>query len=260
MSPITVPRKFSGVTTSTANIGSSRTGFAIPFRWEVAAYVSLAAIALLLRLWGLGEQAVHHDESLHGFFAWQIYEGRPYLHNPLTHGMLHFDAIAGSFFLFGDTDFTMRVPMAFAMGLVGICGFGYLRGVGPALNLLTTSPIRVITDFSLTLVPFFILMGSFAASAGITTDLYRMAKACVGHLPGGLAIATTWGTALWSAISGSSTATAAVMGRMAVPEMLSYGYDRRLASGCDNACSQSAYAVSGTRAGPPRIRDVGHPL
>ena len=59
----------------------------------------------------------------------------------------------------------------------------------------------------LVVVPFFIMMGSFAASAGITTDLYRMAKAWLGHLPGGLAIATTWGTALWSAISGSSTAT-----------------------------------------------------
>jgi tripartite ATP-independent transporter DctM subunit len=80
-------------------------------------------------------------------------------------------------------------------------------------------------------IPFFIMMGSFAASAGITTDLYRMAKAWLGHLPGGLAIATTWGTALWSAISGSSTATAAVMGRMAVPEMIAHGYDRKLAAG-----------------------------
>ncbi len=87
-------------------------GFRIPFRWEVAAYATLIAIALLLRVWGLGDRAVHHDESLHGFFAWDLYQGRQYLHNPLTHGMFLFHIIAGTFFLFGDNDFTLRLSMA----------------------------------------------------------------------------------------------------------------------------------------------------
>ncbi len=91
---------------------SASRGFTIPFRWETAAYATLIALALLLRLWGLGDRAIHHDESLHGFFAFQIYDGGQYLHNPLTHGMFLFHAIAGSFFLFGDSDFTMRLPMA----------------------------------------------------------------------------------------------------------------------------------------------------
>lgn len=123
------------------------------------------------------------------------------------------------------------MPIAFVTATVGLGGLVALRGLGPAGVLAGTAPHSEASSYTLVVVPFFIMMGSFAASAGITTDLYRMAKAWLGHLPGGLAIATTWGTALWSAISGSSTATAAVMGRMAVPEMLAHGYDRRLAAG-----------------------------
>jgi tripartite ATP-independent transporter DctM subunit len=123
------------------------------------------------------------------------------------------------------------MPIAFVTAAVGIGGLVALRGFGAAAALAGGVPHSEVSSYTLVVVPFFIMMGSFAATAGITTDLYRMAKAWVGHLPGGLAIATTWGTALWSAISGSSTATAAVMGRMAVPEMLRYGYDRRLATG-----------------------------
>lgn len=125
----------------------------------------------------------------------------------------------------------LGMPIAFVTAAVGLGGLIALRGFGPAAALVGGVPHSEASSYTLIVVPFFIMMGSFAAAAGITTDLYRMAKAWVGHLPGGLAIATTWGTALWSAISGSSTATAAVMGRMAVPEMLSYGYDRRLAAG-----------------------------
>jgi uncharacterized protein (TIGR03663 family) len=87
-------------------------GLHIPFRWEVALYVTLIIAALLLRVWGLGDRAVHHDESLHGFFAWDLYQGRQYFHNPLTHGMFLFHIISASFFLFGDNEFTMRLPMA----------------------------------------------------------------------------------------------------------------------------------------------------
>jgi tripartite ATP-independent transporter DctM subunit len=125
----------------------------------------------------------------------------------------------------------LRMPIAFVTAAVGLGGLIALRGFGPAGLLAGTAPHSEVSSYTLVVLPFFIMMGSFAGAAGITTDLYRMAKAWLGHLPGGLAIATTWGTALWSAISGSSTATAAVMGRMAVPEMLAHGYDRRLATG-----------------------------
>ena len=125
----------------------------------------------------------------------------------------------------------LGMPIAFVSAAVGMGGLIVLRGFGPAAVLAGGVPHSEVSSYTLVVLPFFIMMGSFASSAGITTDLYKMAKAWVGHLPGGLAIATTWGTALWSAISGSSTATAAVMGRMAVPEMLAHGYDKKLAAG-----------------------------
>ena len=84
----------------------------IPVVWERAAYAALFVGALIMRLWDLGARAVHHDESLHGFFAWQISTGSGYEHNPLMHGMFLFHSVAGSFFLFGDNDFTLRLPMA----------------------------------------------------------------------------------------------------------------------------------------------------
>jgi tripartite ATP-independent transporter DctM subunit len=125
----------------------------------------------------------------------------------------------------------LGMPIAFVMATVGLAGLTALRGFGAAAAVAGTVPHSEVSNYALVVVPFFIMMGSFASAAGITGDLYRMARAWVGHLPGGLAIATTWGTALWSAISGSSTATAAVMGRMAVPEMMAHGYDRKLAAG-----------------------------
>ena len=91
----------------------------IPVRWERVAYATLFFGALIMRLWDLGARAVHHDESLHGFFSWQIFNGSGYEHNPLMHGMFLFHSVAASFFLFGDSDFTLRLPMAlFGSGLV----------------------------------------------------------------------------------------------------------------------------------------------
>ncbi len=91
----------------------------IPVIWERAAYAALFVGALIMRLWDLGVRAVHHDESLHGFFAWQMATGNTYEHNPLMHGMFLFHSVAGAFFLFGDNDFTLRLPMAlFGSGLV----------------------------------------------------------------------------------------------------------------------------------------------
>lgn len=125
----------------------------------------------------------------------------------------------------------LGMPIAFVTALVGLVGTIMVRGFGPAAAIVGGVPWSETANYPLIVVPFFIMMGYFASYAGITTDLYWAARRWFGHLPGGLAIATTWGTALWSAISGSSTATAAVMGRLAVPEMLKYGYDRRLATG-----------------------------
>ena len=104
-----------------ARSGGSETtaGLNIPFRIEWSIYAGLVLIALAMRLYDLGGRAVHHDESLHGYFAYQLFNGAGYDHNPLMHGMFQFYSIATSFFLVGDSDFSLRLPVAlFGAGLV----------------------------------------------------------------------------------------------------------------------------------------------
>lgn len=97
----------------------SSSGITIPFRIEYSIYAGLVLIALAMRLYDLGGRAVHHDESLHGYFAYQLFNGGGYDHNPLMHGMFLFHSIATSFFLVGDSDYALRLPMAlFGVGLV----------------------------------------------------------------------------------------------------------------------------------------------
>jgi len=124
-----------------------------------------------------------------------------------------------------------RVPIGVAMGLVGIGGFGILAAWNPALNLLAISPIRTVTDYSLGLIPMFILMGTVAAASGMSSELYRAANAFLGHRKGGLAMATITACGGFSAISGSSVATAATMAKVALPEMKRYGYPDTIATG-----------------------------
>ncbi len=93
----------------------------LPVRWEVVAYLLLIAVALAMRLWDLGDRAMHHDESLHALYSWYILEGRGYEHNPLLHGPFQFFATSGVYFLFGDSDYTARLLYAlFGTALVGM--------------------------------------------------------------------------------------------------------------------------------------------
>jgi len=97
----------------------SNKGFTIPGRVEFSIYGGLLLSALAMRLYDLGGRAIHHDESLHGYFAYQLFNGSGYDHNPLMHGMFLFHSIATSFFLVGDSDFSMRLSMAlFGTGLI----------------------------------------------------------------------------------------------------------------------------------------------
>jgi tripartite ATP-independent transporter DctM subunit len=125
----------------------------------------------------------------------------------------------------------LRVPIGVAMGLVGIGGFGLLSAWKPAFNLLALSPIRTVTDYSLGLVPMFILMGVVASASGMSGELYRAANAFLGHRRGGLAMATITACGGFAAICGSSVATAATMAKVALPEMKRYGYPDTLATG-----------------------------
>ncbi|NNG07533.1 MAG: TRAP transporter large permease [Desulfobacteraceae bacterium] len=118
-----------------------------------------------------------------------------------------------------------------AMALVGFVGFAVLVGFGPALGLLKSVPYSTFAHYDLSVIPLFILMGSFALAAGMSEDLFNAVYKWIGHFRGGVAQATIVGCACFAAISGSSLATAATLGAVALPEMKKYKYDDGLATG-----------------------------
>src|SRR2546428_167582 len=98
----------------------------------------------------------------------------------------------------------LRVPVGMAMGLVGVCGYGYLVGAGPALKLVGQTSMRTVTDYTFGVIPMFLLMGAFVSASGVSRELFRAANTLVGHLRGGLGIATIGACGGFAAISGSS--------------------------------------------------------
>ena len=126
----------------------------------------------------------------------------------------------------------LRVHVAFALTIVGIAGYYWLMGWRATAGLLGLVPFSFIASFILTTIPLFLLMGYLAHHAGLTSDIYRTARYWPSKVPGGLAIASVAGCAVFAAASGSSLATAAMMGKVAIPEMMENDYDEGLASGC----------------------------
>jgi tripartite ATP-independent transporter DctM subunit len=126
-----------------------------------------------------------------------------------------------------------RVPIALAMGLVGVVGYAYMRdwNWAVAFSMAQTKLYETGRSYTLSVVPLFILMGNFVTRAGMSEELFRAAYACIGHLRGGLAMATIWASAAFGGICGSSIATAATMAKVAYPSMKRFGYSDRLAAG-----------------------------
>ena len=124
-----------------------------------------------------------------------------------------------------------RMHIGICMGLVGFLGFAWIAGLDPALGVLKTVPYTTFASHGMSVIPLFILMGAFAFAAGMSEDLYRAVHKLFGSLRGGLAMATVAACACFAAISGSSLATAATLGRVAMPEMEKYKYDSALATG-----------------------------
>lgn len=127
--------------------------------------------------------------------------------------------------------FVLKFPVAFAMALVGFAGFAYLMGFDPAVGLLAQDIFETFSSYPLSVIPMFILMGNYAYASGISQRLFNTAYAWVGHFRGGLTIATVLACSGFAAICGSTAATAATMGQIALPEMKKYGYDDKLATG-----------------------------
>lgn len=125
----------------------------------------------------------------------------------------------------------LRVPIAYALLLVGWLGLVALVHIGAADGVMAADPYAMLLNFDLTTIPSFMLMGYIAYVAGFTKDIYETARIWFARTAGGLAAASTLGCAAFAAVSGSSLATAAAMGKIAVPEMLRRGYDKGLATG-----------------------------
>ncbi len=125
----------------------------------------------------------------------------------------------------------LGVRVVFAAAVVGLLGLVELRGWGPAAGIIGTIPHSKSSAYALSVLPMFIFIGFLAFHAGMTQQLFDAARKWLGWMPGGLAVATVFATAGFAAVSGASTATAAVFSRVAIPEMLKYGYDRRMAAG-----------------------------
>jgi tripartite ATP-independent transporter DctM subunit len=125
----------------------------------------------------------------------------------------------------------VRMPIAFAMGLVGFVGFGLMTSFSGSLAMASIITYDTGLNYGLSVVPLFILMGNFVSRAGLSDELYTAANAFLGHRRGGLAMATVVACGGFSAVCGSSLATAATMSKVAMPSMRKYGYDEGLAAG-----------------------------
>ncbi|MDR5859178.1 TRAP transporter large permease [Halomonas eurihalina] len=125
----------------------------------------------------------------------------------------------------------LRVPVALTMLIVGVVGFAQVISWDAAISQLKTVPVEVLSNYSFSAVPMFILMGVLAAHSGMAGKLFQATRVICGGWKGGLAIAAVGSCGVFSAISGSSLATASTMTRVALPEMERYGYNRGLATG-----------------------------
>ncbi len=127
--------------------------------------------------------------------------------------------------------FLTGIELGFAMALIGFLGFSYIVSFKAGLNLLAKDIFDVFASYGFTVIPLFVLMGQIAFNAGIAKRLYDSSYKFIGHIPGGLAMATVAGATAFKAICGSSPATAATFASVAVPEMDRYNYDKKLSTG-----------------------------
>ena len=127
--------------------------------------------------------------------------------------------------------FMTGIELSFAMAVIGFVGFSMVRSFESGLDLLATDVFDMFSSYGLSVVPLFVLMGQIAFNAGIAKRLYSCANKFLGHVPGGLAMATVVGASAFKAICGSAPATAATFAAIAVPEMDKFGYHRKISTG-----------------------------
>jgi tripartite ATP-independent transporter DctM subunit len=127
--------------------------------------------------------------------------------------------------------FFVGMPVGFAMGIVGFCGFCYVVSIKAGLNMIGSALWETFSKYGLTVIPLFIFMGQVAFYSGVNEKLYGAAYKWVGHIKGGIAMATVLACSAFAAICGSNAATAATMTTVALPEMKKYNYEPMLSTG-----------------------------
>lgn len=143
--------------------------------------------------------------------------------NPLLVALLGFAAML--FFI------AIRMPVGLAMLLTGSAGYVYFTSWGTFLSYMNSTPYHLFSNYTLSVIPLFVLMGAIAERSGLARDMFAAARAVVGHMRGGLAMAVIGACTVFGAICGSSVATTATFGRAALPELRRWGYDRGFATG-----------------------------
>ncbi|MCB1388758.1 MAG: TRAP transporter large permease subunit [Rhodobacteraceae bacterium] len=225
----------SGQTTIMTNIPTA------PFIYAMAAALVVAAVVVALRVIesvGLcarrgGPLALVVSLALVAVTAWMLLALMGYVSARPFHGLAPSNrlVLAAVVFLGMWVLILLSVPIGIAMGLAGIVGTATLMRGGISLNILGSEITTFVTKDSLSVLPLFLLMGSFATVAGIGTDLYRFAYALVGHIRGGLAHASILACAAFGTLTGSSVATQMSIGRIALGEMRARNYSTELAAG-----------------------------
>ena len=124
------------------------------------------------------------------------------------------------------------MPVGFVMAVVGLVGFGLMVSPSAAISMATSDLYTTFSDYNLTTIPLFVLMGQVAFHTGISRGLFNAAYHWLGRLPGGLAMSTIGACTAFGAICGSGPATSATIASVALPEMRRYKYDMELATGC----------------------------
>lgn len=144
----------------------------------------------------------------------------------------------------------LGMPVAFSLGVSGLIGLWFVGGLDSVGSVLSTVPFRTAAHYTLTTLPMFILMAQFIAASRIVDDIFNAAQRWLERLPGGLAIATIFAAAGMAAMAGSSTASAASLSSIAIPQMCKYGYSRKVAAGVVTVAGTLAIMI------PPSIAFV----
>lgn len=220
-----------------------------PFMYAVAVLLGAASII----------QAVVFVNTLQRAltFGWKTHGATPTAPLPVCILVLAFTIVILSLVVFGVTDFSTlaewivgntalavimafvfmwalllgMIPLAAIMGLIGLVGSAAFLGFGPAISVLGTEATGFLTNSQVAVLPLFLMMGSFASVAGLSEDIYRLAHVVLGRYRGGLAMATVGACAGFGAVTGSSLAGAATLGRIAIPEMRQRGYSPGFSTG-----------------------------